>query len=276
MTVGFHEGELAVQRHAGVERLAARLVGMLDRPMLDGGPSRFLAQRDLAFMTARDETGRLWTSPLFGTPGFLDARDATLTMHAVPEPGDPLEKVRPGQRVGVIVIDFPIRRRFRINGTLTEVDDALTVVADEAYGNCPSHIHRRVLLRTSARPGPVGQALSASDRALIDRADTMILGTTHPERGMDASHRGGEPGFVHRDGDQLVWADLAGNNLFNSMGNLVVDPSASLLFADFDTGARLQLSGTAQVEWHAPTGDGDTGRRVRFTPSWVVATDSRD
>jgi predicted pyridoxine 5'-phosphate oxidase superfamily flavin-nucleotide-binding protein len=273
MSVGFHEGELAVQRHAGVERLASRLEGMLDRPQLDGGPAKFLAQRDLAFVTARDDTGRLWTSPLFGTPGFLDARDTTLTVHAAPEPGDPLEGVRPGQRVGILVIDFPIKRRFRINGTLTGFGDALTVSVDEAYGNCPSYIHRRVLPRGSARPGSVGRQLTARDRALIGRADTMILGTTHPERGMDTSHRGGESGFVRVDGDQLVWPDLAGNNLFNSMGNLVVDPSASLLFADFETGARLQLSGSAEVEWHPSTGDGDTGRQVRFTPSWVVSTD---
>jgi predicted pyridoxine 5'-phosphate oxidase superfamily flavin-nucleotide-binding protein len=272
MSVGFHEGELAVQRHAGVEALAARLVGMLDRPRLDGGPAKFLAQRDLAFLTARDDAGRMWTSPLFGTPGFLDATDATLTVHAGPEPGDPLRGVRPGERVGLLVIDFPVRRRFRINGTLTGVGDALTVAADEAFGNCPSYIHRRVLPRSSARPGSVRRTLSGEDRALIGRADTMILGTAHPDRGVDTSHRGGDTGFVRIDGDQLVWADLAGNNLFNSMGNIAVDPTASLLFADFDTGARLQLSGTAELEWHLPTGEGDTGRRVRFTPRWVAST----
>ena len=39
--------------------------------------------------------------------------------------------------------------------------------------------------------------------------------------------------------------------MFNSFGNLAVDPTAALLFIDFDNGAVLHLSGTAAVEWTA-------------------------
>ncbi|RLV04561.1 hypothetical protein CTZ27_11640 [Streptomyces griseocarneus] len=45
---GFHEGELAVQRQAGVARAAARLTGMLVPARLRGGVSRFLAERGFA------------------------------------------------------------------------------------------------------------------------------------------------------------------------------------------------------------------------------------
>ena len=48
----------------------------------------------------------------------------------------------------------------------------------------------------------------------------------------------------------------------------------TLLFANFETGQTLQLSGTAVVEWVEPGAagdDGGTGRRVRFTPHGVVA-----
>jgi hypothetical protein len=60
--------------------------------------------------------------------------------------------------------------------------------------------------------------------------------------------------------------------MFNSFGNLLIDPSAALLFVDFATGDTLHLSGTAEVEWSAPDpGDDEaTGRRVRFTPTRVV------
>jgi hypothetical protein len=62
--------------------------------------------------------------------------------------------------------------------------------------------------------------------------------------------------------------------MFNSLGNLASDDTAALLVVDFDTGATLQLSGTATVEWTAPGepgDDGGTGRRVRFTPDRVVS-----
>jgi hypothetical protein len=112
---------------------------------------------------------------------------------------------------------------------------------------------------------------------LIARADTFFLGTTHPERGTDASHRGGPPGFVRVERSSLWWPDYAGNNMFNSLGNLATDPTAALLFLDFSTGATLHLSGTARLEWTTPEEDGDdagTGRRVRFTLE-QAATGSR-
>jgi hypothetical protein len=102
---------------------------------------------------------------------------------------------------------------------------------------------------------------------MITHADTFFLGTIHPTRGADASHRGGPPGFVRVDGDGVWWPDYPGNGMFNSFGNLAVDSTAALLFLDFGSGRTLHLSGTAEVEWTAPGIDGDdggTGRRVRF------------
>jgi len=61
---------------------------------------------------------------------------------------------------------------------------------------------------------------------------------------MDASHRGGEPGFVQvLDDNHLLWPDYAGNNHFNTLGNLLVDSRVGLLFVDFAGGHLLQLSG---------------------------------
>jgi hypothetical protein len=116
--------------------------------------------------------------------------------------------------------------------------------------------------------------LSPADAGLIRAADTFFLGTTNPERGSDTSHRGGKPGFVRVDDGRPWWRDYPGNNLFNSFGNLAVNPEAALLFADFDTGRTLHLSGTAEVEWdeHGRVGDeGHTGRRAVFTPARLVA-----
>lgn len=279
--IGFHDGELAVQRRAGAEAEAARLSRMLEPAELTGGIAVFLAARTFAALTARDNAGRLWVTPLTGSPGFLTAASpATLTVSATIPAGDPLHGLEPGQRVGLAVMEFAARRRVRVNGTLTEVTGGrLVVEAEQAYGNCPQYIQQRVLtLGSRDRAGAAvvrrDTALSPGDAGLIRAADTFFLGTTHPERGADASHRGGPPGFVRVEGDQLWWPDYPGNNLFNSFGNLAVEPQAALLFLDFTTGDTLQLSGTAQIEWGEPGragDDGHTGRLARFTLQQLAA-----
>src|ERR1700678_3365977 len=229
--VGFHAGELAVQRRAGTREEAERLSPMLDPAELRGGIVAFLADRTFAVITARDADGRLWSSPLTGPAGFLEAvTPTTLSIHARLPEGDPLHGLPAGQQAGLVVVEFATRRRVRVNGTLTTAaDGALAIDVEQAYGNCPQYIHQRVLA-----PGDPGQ----------------------------------------RDGDRLWWPDYPGNNLFNSFGNLAVDPEASLLFFDFDTGRTLQLSGTAEVHWDAPGrpgDDGQTGRRAVFSVQRLVA-----
>ena len=279
--VGFHAGELAVQRRAGVEDRAARLSRMLEPVELDGAIAAFLAERTFAAITGRDRAGRLWISPLTGRPGFLRAASpTTLEIDATIPPGDPLHDLPAGQPIGMVIVEFAARRRVRINGTLTRADQRRLVIGiEQAYGNCPQYIQQRVLTPEPfdpARTGDVRHAsiLSTEDGDLIRGADTLFLGTTHPKRGSDASHRGGAPGFARVEGNQVWWPDYAGNNLFNSFGNLAVDPEAAILFPDFATGRTLQLSGTAAVEWGEPGRPGDegrTGRRARFTPTHLVA-----
>jgi predicted pyridoxine 5'-phosphate oxidase superfamily flavin-nucleotide-binding protein len=263
----FHDGELAVQQHAGVRGQASRLTGMLAPPDLSGGASLFLAERDLVVLTARDREGRLWTTPIPGPHGFLDGDETTLKVHAGPT--GPLADLPAGQPVGMIAIDFATRRRLRVNGTLVTTGGGLEVAVEQAYGNCPQYIQQRHLVPAQATaPQP--------DTTLIEHADTFFLGTIHPSRGADASHRGGSPGFVRVEDGDLWWPDYHGNNMFNSLGNLAVDSTAALLFLDFTTGATLHLSGNAVVEWITPGTPGDddsTGRRVRFTPT-ATATGS--
>lgn len=276
-TAGFHSGELAVQRRAGVEAEAARLRAMVGPGELRGGIAALLAHASFAAMTARDRDGHLWISPMVGPRGFLEAMAPTrLSLHNALSVGDPLHRLHEGQPVGIIVMEFAIRRRARINGTLDQADgDLLEVDVAQAYGNCPQYIHPRVISpeSTSAAtdvPAETDTHLTEDDTALIRAADTFFLGTSHPERGNDASHRGGRAGFVDVDGSTVSWPDFAGNNMFNSMGNLEIDPSAALLFVDFESGRVLQLSGTAIVEWDEQPEPGDTGRRVRFETERVV------
>ena len=281
---GFHAGELAVQERAGVRRDAGRLEGMLGPVRLGAGVAGFLAGRTVAALTARDGDGLLWTSPLIGEPGFIRVvDDHTLRVLAAPGPGDPLERMSAGQPIGLIVVDYARRRRFRLNGTLVDSSDTgLTVEVLEAFGNCPQYLPRRTVDRsragaegssTDAVVGMVRRTMSDADRATIGRSDTFILGSTHPDRGNDASHRGGPPGFVRTDEHTLWWPDYAGNNMFTTLGNLSVDPEAALLFLDFRDHTALHLNGIAElrmVEPGSPGDDGHTGRLVVVTPRHVA------
>ena len=282
---GFHEGERAVQQQAGLSEEAARLEGMLAPALLSRGAAMFLALQRFAVLAARDAGQALWASPLVGQAGFLQGEDESLSVLAVPDEGDPLRDLAAGQSAAVIAVDLQRRRRVRVNGWLGAVGkDGLKIEVEEAYGNCPSYILQRVVRdagpssASAARPALGGQALggqalgeeaSLTEEAarVIRRADTFFVATQHPTRGADVSHKGGDAGFVRVDGADILWPDYAGNNMFNTMGNLAIDPSAGLLFIDFETGTVLQLSGTAQVEWGRPdpaAGDADTGRWVRF------------
>ncbi len=283
---GFHEGELAVQRRAGVEADAKRLETMLDSDHLSAGGAKFLASQTLIALTGRDRDGVLWISPIAAPAGFLHGDDNVLRLSALPRDGDPLHGMPPGQQVGLIAIDFAARRRMRINGTLIDGDSAgLTVQIDQAYGNCPQYIHRRepdvaVLGTATGAEARRSTRLAATDQALIAASDTFFFGTSHPIRGSDASHRGGPAGFVRVDSSQrLWWPDYPGNNMFNSFGNLAVDDEAALLFIEFRTGATLHVSGSAQVQWTEPgvaSDDGGVGRQVAFSVDSVVALGSSE
>jgi predicted pyridoxine 5'-phosphate oxidase superfamily flavin-nucleotide-binding protein len=95
-------------------------------------------------------------------------------------------------------------------------------------------------------------------RRLVSGADTFFIASAHPEGGVDASHRGGNPGFVRFLGENaLEFPDYSGNTMFNTLGNIAVNPRAGLLFLDFEGGGTLQLTGEARIIWEA-------GRAVRF------------
>lgn len=87
-----------------------------------------------------------------------------------------------------------------------------------------------------------------------------------PTFGMDASHRGGDSGFVRTlDEGSLRFPDYAGNNHFNTVGNLVLDPRVGLLFVDFETGSLLQLTGKASIDWDPADLDSNAGARRLIT-----------
>jgi predicted pyridoxine 5'-phosphate oxidase superfamily flavin-nucleotide-binding protein len=267
----YHSGERAVQLRAGVVDRADRNARVISRE-IGPGEAEFLADQPLVVAGWADPAGRVWCSLVAGPPGFLRAEeDGSLAVGAEPPAGDPLAGLVDGDPVGLLAIEPPTRRRLRVNGTVRRVPGGLVVRPDEIIANCPRFITRRdvgpasAAAATGARDVTVGERLTDAQAAALGAADTLFLATTAPGRGVDASHRGGEPGFVTVVDDRhLAWPDFPGNAMFLSLGNLELNPAAGILVVDWRTGAALQLTGRAHVEW-APGGD----RTIRFAVDGV-------
>ncbi|MDE3012175.1 MAG: pyridoxamine 5'-phosphate oxidase family protein [Pseudomonadota bacterium] len=167
-------------------------------------------------------------------------------------------------------------------------DRSVLIDVQQSFGNCPKYIvprraewcapaaHTlaapasapaspdapgpRVAPGDLARPG-LGPHLDASARRLIAQSDTFFIASAAAgagaldapaAAGVDVSHRAGPPGFVavtaDADGIELCVPDYPGNRFFNTLGNLLQEPRAGLLFADFADGTLLWLSATARID----------------------------
>ncbi|MET9107699.1 pyridoxamine 5'-phosphate oxidase family protein [Streptomyces zhihengii] len=264
----YHEGSLAVQRRTGALEAAAhvgRSIGSGIKPVA----AAFLGLQPMLVLGAADGAGRMWASPLTGRPGFLRATGAhTVSVAAALPQHDPLAGAlaRGPVPAGAIVLDPRTRRRMRMGGTVTPSPRGLLLETGRVFANCPKYIQRRELLAAgdgTAPPAPLvrsAERLTPGQQAFLRAADTFFVATGTPD-GVDASHRGGGPGFLEvASPTELSWRDYPGNAMFLTLGNLARDPRAGLLLLDWSTGTTLQLTGTARTE-HTHGG----GRTVRFT-----------
>jgi predicted pyridoxine 5'-phosphate oxidase superfamily flavin-nucleotide-binding protein len=256
MQYEYHPGELEVQWRARVRESAKRLAGSIHR-VVPQIAKAFLEERRLVVLATADANNRPWASVLSGSPGFARAiNDQTIRIEATTAPGDPLAmNLRTGAFVGLIAPDLSARRRIRINGRLeTDTDGAILIHVDQAYSNCPKYIQRRddgrPVVEIPRRLVQLSTSLHSHQRDWIRRADTFFLATLNPGEGADASHRGGMPGFVKVQGQELIWPDYAGNSMFNSLGNIARHQWAGIVVPDFDNGSTLQLTGRATIDWN--------------------------
>ncbi|MEV6961210.1 pyridoxamine 5'-phosphate oxidase family protein [Streptomyces sp. NPDC051207] len=273
MTV-YHAGSRAVQDRAGVRQLAdhvGRSVGEGIKPVA----AAFLELQPLLVLGAADPgTGRVWAVPLTGTPGFVRATGPRrIAVAGGTSPTVPLATAltTPGTPVGTIALDPRTRRRMRLNGRLRPTERGFAVDAERVFANCPKYLQKRERYETVDGRTPEsprhGTALTPAQQAFVRAADTFFVATVHGT-GADASHRGGNPGFLRADSPrELSWPDYPGNAMFLTLGNLATDPRAGLLLIDWETGTTLQLTGEARTEF---TDGGE--RRVRFTLTEAVET----
>ncbi|GJL57103.1 MAG: pyridoxamine 5'-phosphate oxidase [Nitrospirales bacterium] len=272
----YHEGELQVQERVGVLEEGAQNSRVIQDSIIKGA-LRFINQLPMAVFGSLDDEQNVWASVVIGKPGFMLAeneRIVTFDLSAImSNPYDPFWKnIEGNQNVGMLAIELASRRRLRINGRISRVsDDVLQLTVEESYPNCPKYIQRRYLTTsmngrdmtpTSTENGTV---LSPAQYTIISRADTFFVSSVHPERGVDASHRGGNSRFVKIvDEHTLRIPDYPGNSMFNTLGNFAVNPRAGLIFLDFESGKTLQLTGRSEVLYDVADSADETGGTHRY------------
>ena len=259
----FHSGEQEIQSRLGIRDKMERFGSRVIREYMPDQHRDFYQQLPFVAVAHLDQDGWPWASLWVGEQaGFIQSPDdRSLVVDAVPLQGDPLQKnLVQGQRLGFLGIELDSRRRNRISGSVGEVKEGqVSIRVDQAFGNCPQYIqtHNLTYLPQDQRAKPTHRQISGLDekaRKLISQSDTFFVASHYDDgsdavtNGADASHRGGQAGFVRVGPDDvLTIPDYAGNNHFNTLGNIHKSGKAGLLFVDFASGSLLSLTGHAKI-----------------------------
>lgn len=276
----YHRGELVAQARAGLSEEAAHVAALIN-DQVPPVAAAFLAEQPMLLISAAGPTGNVWITMLTGAPGLIRVTGpSTLEVASGPRFGDPLREVLAEPTlVGLLAIDPGTRRRVRMNGTAHPLGDGLRFELDQIYANCPKYIQRRAPELTTSDPAlPRASAhLTDADLSLVETTDTFFVASADLERHADASHRGGNPGFLRAlSPTHLRWPDYVGNSMFNTFGNFEINPRAGLLVPDWATGAFVHMTGTASVDWdpsHAAAVPG-AQRLVNFTVEQVIRVEN--
>ena len=274
MSSPFHPGEQQIQQRLGVREKLEAIGRRVIRDHMPEQHREFFAMLPWLLVGSLDDDGQPQASVLWGKAGFLNSpQPKRLIVNARPEADDPLTaNLREGASLGLLGIEPPTRRRNRLNGRITAPrKDGFAVDVRESFGNCPKYIQRRDWQSQKRQGGAMyqGDGLNAHWLELALTSDTLFIASRH-ERDVDISHRGGPPGFVRLGEDGRLWLpDYSGNLMFNTLGNLLLEPRCALLWIDFNSGDLLHLEAMAELVWpeqyREPAAPG-AARQIALTP----------
>ncbi|TDU32669.1 hypothetical protein DFR24_2069 [Panacagrimonas perspica] len=261
----WHAGEITMQRSVGVAERMQELGKRVVRDHLIEQHRQFYPQLPFIVLGAVDPDAEVWATLRAAPPGFLQSPDPS-RLHAAlgRDPDDPAEAgLHDGASIGLLGIELHSRRRNRLNGVIRRGADAsgFDIEVGQSYGNCPQYIQLRDFrfVPPAEADGTVESFEQLDGRALemVTSADTFFVASyvvdAQGRKQVDVSHRGGRAGFVRVDGQGvLTIPDFAGNLFFNTLGNMLVNPRAGLVFVDFETGDLLQITGDTDVLLDSP------------------------
>lgn len=281
----FDSGEKEIQGLLGETTIANRNGAVITNSIIKGAIN-FIEKQPMAIVSSKNKEGEVWISLLIGNYGFtsvpnpnaiaIDLENITSNKNDVF-----FDNIQHHTRIGSLFIELDTRRRFRINGVSQTKDSQINITIEEAYPNCPKYIQRRVVSlpehfkKTSATKV---EEIKLTKLAIdwIENADTFFIGSSNNEGKLDASHRGGNPGFIEVINKNILKIpDYSGNSLYNTFGNISQNPNVGILFIDFEKRQTLQITGEAELLFNQRTEKdmiktNGTGRYLIFKPlRWI-------
>lgn len=268
----FHSAEISIQERLGIaEQIAKNTQGFI-REIMPEKHRRFFSDLPFVIIGVTDHEGYPWPIPMFGQIGFVSSpNETTLDFDGLPSLLKTLNlEFQTGKKIGMLGIQLATRRRNRVNGVIQFVgNESFSLQVEQSFGNCPKYIRKRELnwihcshILPCIRNEKLVTGLDANSLVLIKSADTFFIAsrTKHFDEdkrtGIDASHRGGKPGFVHVENNKLQFPDFKGNGFFNTLGNIESDSRVGLFFPDFLTGNAVFIAGNARILWDESAKEG--------------------
>ncbi|MDC5579585.1 pyridoxamine 5'-phosphate oxidase family protein [Acinetobacter baumannii] len=199
-----------------------------------------------------------------------------------------IKNIKENPHIGMIFIDFIRIGRIRINGKAyleepsSEVKaiwpscvGCVRVLVEHAYGNCPARIPKLYpteligndvkeinqvypLWEPSTFQSRKSDKIQLQQINFIESQSFFFIATANGDGHCDASFRGTEVdprngkklpvAKVLEDGKTLIFPDYSGNALYNSLGNILLNPQISIVFVDFTRIGILKVTGQVSIE----------------------------
>lgn len=278
----WHEGEIAMARAMRVPEMDNPTF-----PALSPQLANHARIAPLVAIGTLDKQGRPWTTLWGGekgmmqpiAQGILGIRSQVVRQYdpvveeLVGKEGDGtvVREEGAGRMVSGLTIDLETRKRTKLYGRM--VAGALSMREDEAtetqqhvaevqlvlkieqsLGNCPKYLNKKHIEPAESNPELVSDSPQLPRQALdlLSKADLFFLSSANHDQDMDTNHRGGPAGFVRMisndsSGAVLCYPEYSGNRLYQTLGNLKVNPVVGVCVPDFDTGDILYLTGTTEI-----------------------------
>lgn len=278
----WHEGELSMAKAMRVPTMDNPTV-----PTLSPQLANHARIAPMIAIGTLDKQGRPWTTLWGGekgisqpiAQGILGIRTPVAGQHdpiveeLVGKEGDGtvVREQGTGRMVSGLTIDLETRKRTKLYGRMvagalsSREDEAtdthqhiaevqLVLKIEQSLGNCPKYLNKKRVEPAVSDPVLVSEDAQLPQRALdlLSKADLFFLSSANGDQDMDTNHRGGPAGFVRvvsndPSGAVLCYPEYSGNRLYQTLGNLKVNPVLGICVPDFDTGDMLYLTGTTEI-----------------------------
>ena len=138
-----------------------------------------------------------------------------------------------------------------MNRKITEIFHSGELDAQSMFNNKTEWTDRAV----SAVNNLYRETIDEDKAFFIEGRQFFFISTSDNDGNCDCSFRGTEednegnqqPAVIVVDNKTLIFPDYSGNKMYNSLGNILVNPKIGMLFIDFPSALRLRVNGLAEI-----------------------------